>query len=486
MTQHKRGVARTQSVLLPRTVEDYVAEHSVVRVIDAFVGQLDMPGLGFDRSVAAATGRPGYAPDDLLRLYLYGYWNGVRSSRRLEMECRRNLELMWLVGQLVPDHKTIADFRRVNGVAFKAACGQFVRFLREAQLVGGEAPVVAVDGSKFKACASKKSLVDGKGAAKEREKLKRRIAEYLEQMDEADRQEEGEFAPSAQQIEAALERLRKRDKKLEQAQAQLEGEQPRKGQTPRVGLTDPQCVMLKSKGMAAMAGYNVQQAVEVSHKLIVAHEVTTAVNDHTSLQPMAIQAQQALKAESMTVIADCGYMNGQQAHGCEAVGITPVVPMQEATNPRSGHLYAKTQFSYDACTDTYRCPAGAVLERYKRDQRAQTDYYWTSACGSCALKAQCTRSNRRSIARSWFADASERAHYRAQPPLMRLRSATVEHPFGNLKAMMPGGFVVRTLAKVKGEMAIAVLTYNLKRTLNILGFKQLLQKLSLKTSPNPA
>jgi transposase len=486
--QHRRGIARTQSALLPPAVEDYVGAHSLPRVIDLYVEGLDTVGLGFEKSVPAPTGRPSYAPDDLLRLYLYGYWNGVRSSRKLEVECRRNLELMWLMRQLAPDHKTIADFRRMNVVAFQAVCEQFVQFLREAELVGGEAPVVAVDGSMFKACAAKKSLVDTEQAAKEREKIRRRIAEYLERMDEADRQEEGEAAPTEERIEAALERLRKRDQKLEQAQAQLTRQAQGKDKTPRVGLTDPHCVMLKPKGGAALAGYNVQQAVDTEHKLIVAHEVTTRANDHTSLEPMASQAQQALKAESMTAVADCGYMNGAQAQACEDKGITPVVPMQEPAHTRADGLYPKTLFVYDPATDTYRCPAGEALYRYKRDHAAQTDYYWTRACAQCLLKAHCTQSKRRSIARSWFADAVERAHQRAQrdPRLMRLRSAAVEHPFGNLKAMMPGGFLLRTLPKVRTEMALAVLTYNLKRTLSILGFDQLLQKLRFRCTASEA
>jgi hypothetical protein len=203
---------------------------------------------------------------------------------------------------------------------------------------------------------------------------------------------------------------------------------------------------------------------------------------------MATQAQQALGAESMTAIADTGYMNGAQASACEAKGITPVVPMQEAANTQAQHLYPKTQFIYDSATDTYRCPAGEGLQRYKRDQTRQTDYYSTNACARCEMKAHCTTGKQRSIARSWFADAAERAHQRAQqdPGLMRLRSATAEHPFGNLKAMMPGGFLLRTLPKVKGEMALAVLTYNLKRTLGILGFERLMQKLKMMIAPSGA
>ena len=245
MTQHKRGVARTQTALLPPTLEDYAGRDSVTRVIEAYVNGVDVVALGFQKSVAARTGRPAYAPDDLLRLYLYGYWNRIRASRRLEIECHRNVELMWLMRQLAPDHKTIAEFRRINGGAFRGVCAQFVQFLREAKLVGGEEPMVAVDGSKFKACAAKRSVMDAEELAKQRKRIEKRIADYLEEMDEADRQDEGEAQPTAEQIEAALERLRQRDKKLEQAQSELAAQSPAAdtGKSARVGLTDPDAVL---------------------------------------------------------------------------------------------------------------------------------------------------------------------------------------------------------------------------------------------------
>jgi transposase len=486
---HRRGIPRTQTALLPAAVEDYVGAHALVRVIDAYVEGLDMAGLGFKKSVPLGEGRPPYAPADLLKLYLYGYWNRVRSSRRLEAECQRNLEVMWLLGRLAFDHKTIADFRRDNAQAFRATCARFVQFLREAQLVGGEAPVVAVDGAKFKANASKASLVSAEQAAKQRARIARRVAEYLQEMDEADRREQGQVEPGAQQIEAALKRLRKRDKRLEQAQAELAARGHKsKDETPRCGLTDPDCVMLKPRGGAPLAGYNVQQAIDAKHKLIVAHEVSTERNDHASLQPLATAAQHALGTASMTALADSGYMNGAQAQACEAQGIIPVVPMQEPTHTRAPALYPKTLFTYDPATDSYRCPAGELLHRYKRDRKAQTDYYWTSACASCEKRPHCTHSARRSIARSWHADAAERAHQRAHqhPHFMRLRSAIAEHPFANLKAMMPGGFLLRTLPKVKGEMALTVLIYNLKRTLRILGFEYLMHKLQARFAPSGA
>jgi len=488
--KHKRGISRTQTALLPPSVEDYVGADCLARLIDAYSSGLDMVALGFDKAVAADTGRRAYAPDDLLRLYLYGYWNRIRSSRDLEIECKRNLEVMWLLGQLAPDHKTIAEFRRLNAGPFQTVCAQFVQFLREAQLVGGEVPMVAVDGAKFKASASKNSLVTAEQAAKRREKIKQRIAEYLKQMDEADRQQAQEPQVQAAQIEAALKRLRGDDDKFKQVQAELAAQASLaqgKAGTPRVGLTDPDCAMLSDKG-TAVAGYNVQQAVDTKHKLIVAHDVTTCGNDRTSLEPMATQAQQALQVQSMTVLADTGYMNGAQAQACEAKGITPVVPMAQASNTRAAECFPKTLFVYDKESDTYCCPAGELLRRYKHDRTTQTDYYWTSACAGCEKKPLCTKSARRSIARSWFADAAERAHNRAQQDrrLMCLRSATAEHPFGNLRAMLPGGFLLRTLPKVKGEMALAVLTYNLKRASNILGIGQLIQKLNKMAVPNNA
>ncbi len=476
MTQHKRGLPRTQTALLPAAVEDYVGKHALVRVIDGYVNELDMVALGFKHSVVGDEGRPPYAPDDLLKLYLYGYWNRIRASRKLEAECQRNLEVMWLLGTLRFDHKTIANFRRDNAQAFKAVCAQFVQFLREVQLVGGDAPVVAVDGSKFKASAAKASLVSAEQATKQRAKIEVQIAGYLQQLEEADRQDEGELAPAC--IAVALKRLREREAQLKQAQVQL-AQATDPPPPSRVGLTDPDCVMLTAKGGATIAGYNVQHAVDTRHKLIVAHAVTTQRNDHGSLEPMATAAQAALQAEALTVITDTGYMNGAQAQACEARGITPVVPMAHAANTRDEALYSKTQFVYHPATDTYHCPAGQLLARYKRDTGKQTDYYGTRACSNCALKSQCTHSGQRSIARSWYAHAAERAHQRAQDRrLMRLRSATAEHPFGNLKAMMPGGFSLRTLPKVQGEMALAVLTYNLKRVLTILGFENLMHKLT--------
>jgi transposase len=484
MSKHKTGIPRTQTALLPPTLDDYAAPNSIVRVIEGYVAGLNLAALGFTHSRPAHTGASAYAAADLLKLYLYGYWNRIRHSRQLEIECKRNVEVMWLMGQLRPCFKTIATFRSANGAAFEAACAQFVAFLRELELVGGKRPMVAVDGSKFKACAAKRSVMTAQQLERERKRIEKSIRRYLEEMDEADQHDEGVPELTPEQVEAALEKLKERDKKLEQAQAEFAARAPTavRGYTPRVSLTDPDAVMLTGNGGQALAGYNVQQAVDTQHGFIVAHEVTILGNDKTSLLPMALQAQQALDATELTVIADTGYSNGAQAQACEDQGITPVVPMAKASHTRAADCYPKTRFSYDSVSDTYCCPAGERLTRYKRDRKLQTDYYATNACAHCPLRANCTRSKRRSIARSWFAEAAERADQRAQnrPRLMRLRSATAEHPFGNLKAMVKGGFCLRTVAKVKAEMALAVLAYNIKRAAKVLGIEQMIEKMWIR------
>ena len=510
--RHKRGVDRSQSALLPPSVEDFVGPAHLVRVIDAFVARQDMVGLGFDKSRPAATGRPPYAPDDLLRLYIYGYWQRIRSSRALERECQRNLEVMYLVRQLAFDHKTIANFRKDNAAAIEAVCAQFVQFVRGAGVLEGSEAVVAIDGSKFKASAAQGSVVDEASAAARRQRLSERIGQYLEQMDALDAREQVASEASAEQLQAALLRLLEQDHALaqaqtviaEQAQAQAQAQAPTEPEAadahtpeshtpeprapeaipvkPQVGLTDVDAVNLRH----GQVGYNVQAAVEAHSKLIVAHEVTRQANDHRALAPTAQAAQAALPGQRLTVVADTGYMNGEQAQRCEQSGITPVVPMQRvAHNSAQADLYPKSAFVYEAASDTYRCPAGALLERYRRSRTEQVDHYRTAACGSCGHKGQCTASAQRTIARSWFAAAAQRADERARsdPSWMRLRACTVEHRFGLLKALMPGGFLVRGLQKVRGEMALAVLTVNLRRVMNMWGAEKLMQMLS---APVPA
>ena len=482
---YKRGPEREQEALLPTRVEDFVGPTHIVRLIDAYAARQDMAELEFKKSRPKDSGRPPYAPDDLLRLYIYGYWNRIRSSRALERECRRNVEVMFLVRQLAFDHKTIANFRKDNGPALQKACAEFVRCMRTAGLLSSADAVVAIDGSKFKANAAPGSTVDEAGAARQRAKLTQQIAEYLEQMDQVDASEAEPPEPSAEQMQAVLMKLLDQDYRLAQAQQHIEAKaQAQQEQAdahaikPQAGLTDPDAVRLRG----GLTGYNVQQAVDAHSKLIVAHEVTQQANDQRSLEPMATAAQAALGAQQLTAVADTGYMNGEQAQRCEQAGISPVVPMQRPASTTGEQFYPKSRFAYDPDSDTYRCPAGELLRRFKRSRAEQKDFYGTRRCATCPLKAQCTPGKRRRIVRSWHAAALERADHRVQADKkwMRMRKSTVEPRFALLKAMMPEGFLVRGLGKVRGEMALAVLTVNLRRAMNFVGIERLIEMMRFK------
>jgi len=304
-----------------------------------------------------------------------------------------------------------------------------------------------------------------------------------------DASEAAQDDPKVAELEAALSKLLDKDAVLAETQGQIQAQIEAQAATPdpqaikaQAGLTDPDAVALRD----GSAGYNVQQAVDAQSKLIVAHEVTRHANDHRSLEATAKAAQAALGVEQMTAVADTGYMNGEQAERCEQAGIIPVVPMQQAASTTGQELYPKRAFGYDPATDTYRCPAGALLTCFKHSHTRQTNTYGTSACSTCASQGKCTKGERRTIARSWFAAAAERADQRARADRrwMRLRGSTVEHPFGLLKSIMPGGFLVRGLHKVRGEMALAVLTVNLRRTMNLLGIEKLINQLQVAPVPS--
>ena len=397
-----------------------------------------MAGLGFERAEAAETGRPGYDPRDLLKLYLYGYLQQIRSSRRLESECRRNIELMWLLGRLAPDHKTIAEFRRLHRDGVTAAGAELVRLARSVGLVKGE--WIAIDGSKFQAVSSTRSV-------REREALER----YLEQLEQSDRQDEVVIDPGA--VASALEKLRQHPE-------------------PEVGL------MRTTKGI--MPAYNVQAAVDAEHALIVVQQVTDQAADNRSLQPMAEAAKAAVgePAQMLNVIADAGYSNGEQAEACEAKGILPHVPANRAVNNQGdGTLFDRTKFTYQAESDTFLCPAGQTLARKQLVRKDRSVYYMgqREVCGSCALKSRCTTSSQRLVSRHLHEDALQRMQQRATPEAMRLRRSTAEHPFANLKYRIFGHprFLLRGLRGAQTEISLAVAAYNLKRMRNILGGHQL-------------
>ena len=424
-----QGEGRNQGTLFPVVLDDLVPADHVCRVIDAFVDGLAMSGLGFERAEAAETGRPGYDPRDLLKLYLYGYLHTIRSSRRLEAECRRNVELMWLLGRLYPDHKSIAEFRRVHREAVTAAGAELVRFARTCGLVRGE--WIVVDGTKFRAVASADSV-------RERKALER----YLDSMERSDEEQQATIDPSAVQV--ALEKLK---------------------QHP-----EPEAGFMKVAGSIAPA-YNVQTAVDAEHALIVTHAVTLDAADNRQMEPMAEAAKKTLGVESLNIVADTGYSNGEQAERCEQAGLIPHVPALRSVN--AGGLLDRSAFTYQPEHDCFVCPEGKTLKRMQLSRKDRAIYYQAQAtdCGSCPRKAQCTEAPRRMITRHLHDDALNRMHQRATPALMRLRRSTVEHPFGTLKYRIFGHprLLLRGLNGARTEIALGVMAYNFKRLLNLLG-----------------
>jgi transposase len=415
-----RGDEREQGSFLPPVLDDYVGPDALVRVIDAFVGALDFGELGFERSLPAATGRPGYDPRDLLRLYLYGYLNEVRSSRRLERECRRNVEMMWLLGRLVPDFKTIADFRRDNSpsiatVGLVGACRAFVLFCRDQGLTGGR--TVAIDGSKFRAAASHKRVMGRREIDKMSARIDAQVAEYLAELDEADAQE-AEPAEAAR-VRSALEALRSRRAALDAMRDDLANS----GRSTLVeGETD-------ARPMGVGAGrkppsYNLQTAADTETSLILHHDVTTEATDNRLLHPMAREAKQVLRADRLRIVADAGYSNGAQAAACEREGIEPCVPANRATNNK-GDFFDRRAFIDDAENDTYTCPAGRTLVRKEVLPAKHIVRYVARECSGCVLKPRCTSGSRRYLKRHLHDDALERMNARvvADPGLMRLRRA---------------------------------------------------------------
>lgn len=436
------GEARGQHTLFPSTLDDLIPPDHVCRVIEAFVGKLTIDELGFVRAEPAETGRPGYDPRDLLKLYLYGYLHQVRSSRRLEAECRRNVEVMWLLGRLTPDYKSIAEFRRMHREAVSRAGAELVRFAGQVGLVRGE--WVAIDGSKFRAVASV-------GAVREREAVKR----YLDQLESADEQDEIVIDPRA--VAAALEKL-KND-------------------------PEPEARFMRMAPGHAPA-YNVQTAVDAEHGIVIAHEVTTEPTDNRSLLPMAEAAKQALdNPETLNVVADAGYSNGEQAEQCEQQGIVPHVPANRSVNNQGdGTLFDRSLFIYDEKTDTFRCPADQKLYRKQVSKKDRCVMYAAAVgvCDKCPLKPRCTKTSRRWITRHLHEGALQRMNARATAQAMRLRRCTVERPFALLKYVIFGHprFLLRGLAGAQTEISLATLAYNLKTMMNALGAANLAAALS--------
>lgn len=476
---HIKGVDRRQTQLLPPTVEEYVAEEAAVRFIDAFVDSLDMTALGFSRTRPAATGRPGYDPRVILKLYLYGYLQRVRSSRRLEAEGLRNLEVMWLLSGLRPDHKTIADFRKDHRACFKEVFREFNLLCRKLDLFGAE--LIAIDGAKFKAVNSSRRHYTAEQLAELVTQIDARIDDYLGRLDAEDAAAtDTPAAPTRAELEAKITSLRERRGDYQDLQQQL----TQSGQS-EVSLTDPDSRGQKKVGV----GYNVQIAVDAKHDLIVAPEVVQDQNDLAQLHPMAAAAQSELGSEKLQVAADTGYHEAKQLEKCEQAGIETYIPAKEGTAGRAPGgitVYPKSEFTYDATKDVYRCPAGEELNHgYQgRNRDKLREYYYNSAaCAGCVQRAACTTAKYRKISRLENEAVVERqaARVAANPEVVAQRKTIVEHVFGTLRMWGHDEFLCRGLAAVRAEFSLSALSYNLRRALNLVGVEKLLAALAPRT-----
>ena len=467
------GIDRSQHSLFPAVLDDYVAEDNPVRAIEAFADGLDLGQLGFTRVEALVTGRPGYHPATLLKIYIYGYLNRIPSSRRLERECQRNIELVWLTGQLAPDFKTIADFRKDNGKAICEVCRAFVALCRKLDLLS--AASIAIDGSKFKAVnARDKNFTEAK-MKRRLERIDESIARYMAQLETADRH--GDAVP-----EARVARLQDKIVKLKEEIARLNAinADMMKSEDKQISLTDPDARSMTTSGKdTGIVGYNVQAAVDTENHLIVAHEVTNVGTDRHQLSNMAEQARTEMGVETLDAAADRGYYEGEEIKACEEAGITVTLPKPQTSGAKAAGRFGKQDFVYVAAEDVYRCPAGERLTyRFTGEEDGKKlRRYWTSACQTCALKAQCTTGPERRIARWEHEAVLEKVQQRLDrnPDKMTLRRQTAEHPFGTIKAWMGAThFLMRGLPKVATEMALNVLAYNMKRVMAILGVGNLL------------
>jgi transposase len=473
MTRFIEGADRSQTILFPAALDDYVAEDNAVRVIDVFVDTLNLDRLGFDGTLPADTGRPSYHPAILLKIYIYGYLNRIQSSRRLEREAQRNVELMWLIGRLAPDFKTIADFRKDNGEAIRGVCRQFVQLCHRLNMFeGGE---VAIDGSKFKAVNNRDKNYTQRKLKARIEQVEESIVRYMEELDRADRQPEFSTRFRIRHIKDKIASFKRQIDEFNALDRQLQ-EAP----DQQISQTDPDARSMATSGRGTgMVGYNVQTAVDTTHHLIVAHKVTNVGHDRTQLPPMSRQVQQTLGRKELTVIADRGYFSSVEILACEEQGITPLVPKPLTSNNRAQGLFDKRDFIYLQQSDEYRCPAGQRAKwRFQTVENGMVfDKYWSSSCPTCAMKPRCTTGDYRRIARWEHEDVLERMQRRldARPELAMVRRCTVEHPFGTLKAWMGAThFLTKTLPKVQTEMSLHVLAYNMKRMMQIMGIQRLI------------
>lgn len=472
------GSDRHQIQLLPATLEDYVGADNPVRFLDAFVAALDLraEGFRFPKENPEGRGRPAYAPADLLKLYLYGYSHQLRSSRRLEAECHRNLEVLWLLRELKPDFKTIADFRKDNAAAFKAVAREFTRLCRQLELFGGQ--LLAIDGTKLKAVNARDQNWSQAKLDKQLAQIETRLDEYLQALDQADAQPEAASrALSAAQLQTRIARLKER---RTQTQARLQ--RLDQSGASQLSATDPESRGMKS-AHGHVVGYNVQGCVDAKHHLLVTTEVTNTAADQGQLANVAQAAKAELEIQQADVVADGGYYQSEDIKTCQEIGMEPHLPAVENSPSERAGLFGKSDFRYEAGRDVYHCPNGSELSRRRQMEdkgRVLFNYDNPKACAGCALKARCTKAEYRTVSR-WEHEASlERmtAAVAASPEKLAARKTLIEHCWGTIKWLLPGGFLVRGKAKVGAEVSLAQFSYNLKRALAVVGLEKLLAALA--------
>ena len=468
--------SRSQSTLFPELLDDYISENNSIRVIDAFVDRLILRDMNFKRVEPSDTGRPGYRPSTLLKLYVYGYLNRVQSSRCLERETQRNVEVMWLLGRLQPDHKTISDFRKNNNEAIQQVCREFVEICRQLDSFSGA--VVAIDGSKFKAVNNKKKN-DSQGSMKRRiARTEKHIADYMQILEAKDNDEPVADERDIPELQEKLNSLEKHLEKLKQREIQVKAEPDK-----QISETDPDSRLMKQSTSGSLVGYNVQTAVDTEYKLIVAHEVTNTPTDRGQLLPIARLVHDTLGKEELTVIADRGYYKGTDIKTCMDEGITPLVPKSLTSGNGANGFFPRSAFKYDAENNVYTCPADQVLTyRHssvdKNSMKIDTYYASSLTCRDCELKEKCTVGVNRRMRRWEHEDVLEKAEENLQntPDAMTVRASTVEHPFGTIKLWTGSRhFLMKTLSNVRTEMSLNVLAYNLRRMISILGVKDLIK-----------
>jgi transposase len=474
MKRFVEGTDRGQSTLFPECLEDWIDEDNPVRVIDVFVDELGLAELGFDGVAPETTGRPAYHPSVLLKLYIYGYLNRVQSSRRLEREALRNVEVMWLTSRLAPDHKTIADFRKDNGGAIRQVCARFVALCRAMGLLTEAS--VAIDGSKFKAVNNRDKNFTRAKMDRRMAQIEESVARYLQQLDTADRQEPSEA------LQAKTSRLKDKIAKLKEQMQHLKELRVQMLAAPdqQISLTDPDSRSMATSGRGSgVVGYNVQVAVETKHHLIIAHEVINEGSDRAQLSPMAKAAKAVLAMEKLDAVADRGYFSGEEILACDNAGITVTLPKPMTSNSKAEGRFGKQDFRYVAEEDIYICPAGQRLTYSftTEDKGLVLRRYATKACQNCAIKNACTTAKQRLISRWEHEHVLEAVQRRLDehPEKMRQRRETVEHPFGTIKARMGAThFLMKTLPRVASEMALHVLAYNMTRVMSIMGVRPLM------------